>query len=291
VGTLRILSLQGFALMAGGVIINGVPPPQILVPLWPGRVHPAMRVVIPGGAHARPRPAMLVFRGGAYARSDGSGDGSAEWAAAHGMVGIEVEYATRSSGEAHPRSYADAARAVRLVRAHAAEWGIDPHRVGVMGYSAGGHLASLLSTQPRLWIDPEDDLSRTHSARPDLVVLAYPLISFVDGYRPGAFLSSVESFFGRRDVDEQTRRRFSSELHVEPSHPPVFIWTTEDDTLVPYTHSTAFADACRRAHIQVELLLFAKGGHGMGLALDQPAPARQWTARLLDWLRDRWGPL
>jgi acetyl esterase/lipase len=205
------------------------------------------------------------------------------------MVGIEVEYATRASGESHPRSFADAARAVRLARHHAAAWGIDAARVGVMGFSAGGHLASLLSTQPRLWLDPDDDLAPAISARPDLVVLAYPLISFIEGYRPGAFVASVENFFGRRDVTEDERRRFSSELHVEATHPPVFIWTTEDDALVPYTHSTAFVAACQHAHVPVTFKLYPHGPHGMGLALDQPEPVRQWTTLLVEWLAERWG--
>jgi acetyl esterase/lipase len=266
------------------------PAPPSRLPLWgAAREHPSMRLVFPPGVAARPRPAMLVFRGGGYAYDSGSGGGAAEWAAQNGMVGIEVEYATRSTGEAYPRNYADAARAVRLVRAHAAEWGIDPARIGVMGFSAGGHLASLLSTQPTLYVDPDDDLAARVSARPDLVVLAYPLISFVDGYAPGAFVGSVESFFGRRDVDETTRRKFSNELHVTSGHPPVFVWTTQDDALVPYTHATGFAEACRRANVPVSLTVYPHGPHGMGLALDARTSVREWTTDLAAWLTSSWG--
>ncbi len=120
------------------------------VPLWSGRAHPALRIHWPTGARAASLPALLVFRGGAYATDHGSGEGTAEWAAQHGLIGVEVEYATRATRQSYPAGYADAARAMRLVRKHAAEWGIDPARVGVVGYSAGGHLASLLSTQPAL---------------------------------------------------------------------------------------------------------------------------------------------
>ncbi len=137
---------------------------------------------------------MLVFQGGAYATSAGSGGGSAEWIAQHGIVGVRVEYRTRGTGGSYPMSYADGARAIRLVRHRAAEWNVDPERVGVLGYSAGGHLASLISTTPTLFTDPDDDLAAQYSARPDLVVLAYPLISFVDGYSPGAFAGSVDNF-------------------------------------------------------------------------------------------------
>jgi acetyl esterase/lipase len=232
---------------------------------------------------------MLVFRGGGYATSAGSGGGSAEWLAEHGIVGVEVDYRTQSEGESFPASYADAARAVRLVRQRAAEWRIDAARVGVMGYSAGGHLASLLSTQPTLVRYPDDDLVDRISARPDLVVLGYPLISFVAGYSPGAFASSVENFFGKGGIAEAERRRFSNELHVTTDHPPVFLWTTDDDTLVPSTHSKLFADACRRADVPVVFKLYPHGPHGMGLALGHRGEVGSWTTLLLEWLSTRWG--
>ncbi len=185
---------------------------------------------------------------------------------------------------------APAARAVRLVRQRCAEWGVDPHRVGVLGYSAGGHLASLLSTQPARYTDPADDLADRVPARPDLVALAYPLISFVERYAPGAFAGSVDNFFGRRDVDQSLRREFSNELHLDPGHPAVFIWTTRDDTLVPYTHSKLFAEACQRSNVAVRFELFPHGPHGMGLALDRTSAVRTWTSRFLDWLRQPGGP-
>ena len=254
------------------------------VPLWNGRSAPSMRVVFPGARQGR-APALVVFRGGAYATSHGSGGGTAEWAATNGLVGVEVDYRTQATGDAFPGNYADAARALRLVRDHAGSWAIDPARVGVLGFSAGGHLASLLSTQPTLYVDPEDDLAARIPARPDFVILAYPLISFVAGYSPGAFVGSVENFVGRRDVDDETRRRFSNELHVSAGHPPVFLWTTADDALVPAEHSRRFAEACKRANVPVTFELFPHGSHGMGLALDQPGDVGGWTLEALGWLR------
>ena len=257
------------------------------VPLWPGRAHPSMRLVFPKPVSSRPRPAMLIFRGGGYAYSSGSGGESAEWAAEHGMVGIEVEYRTRNTQEYFPANYADAARSVRLVREKALEWNIDPKRVGVMGYSAGGHLASLLSTHPDTWKAPEDNLADHISARPDVVVLAYPLISFVEGYTPGAFAGSVENFFGNAPISEERRREFSNELHVDETHPPVFIWTTQDDALVPYTHAQLFVGACRRAHVPVFFKLYPHGPHGMGLSRNQGGNVSRWTEELMDWLSER----
>src|SRR5262249_38696268 len=134
----------------------------------------------------------------------------------------------------------------------------------------------------------DDDLAESISARPDLVVLAYPLISFVDGYSPGAFLGSTESFFGRRALDESVRRQFSNELHVSREHPPVFGWTTEADPSVPYTHAKLFAEACRKAGVPVMYKLFPHGPHGLGLALDDPTEVRTWTKLLLAWLETQW---
>ena len=258
------------------------------VPLWPGKSLPAMRVVFPSSPRSSPTPAIVVFRGGGYVTNAGSGGGSAEWAASHGMVGVEVAYRTQGTGDAYPAPYDDAARAVRLVRERASEWGIDRNRVAVMGYSAGGHLASLLSTRPSLRIAPEDDLAPRISARPDLLVLAYPVISFVDHYAPGAFAGTAESFLGRADLSEATRRQFSNELHVDHTHPPVFLWTTEDDSIVPYTHSVLFAEACARSNVPVAFTLFPHGPHGMGLASGITTDVATWTDRLLAWLDVQW---
>ena len=264
------------------------PTTSAVVPLWPGRERPSMTVVFPARRSQKPGPAILVFQGGAYLTSAGSGGGSAEWLAKQGIVGVAVAYRP-GAPEPYPANYADAARAIRIVRERAAEWNIDPQRIGVLGYSAGGHLASLLSTQPELYTEQEDDLAGRVSARPDLVVLAYPLISFVDRYVPGAFANSVANFFGSNDTNESRRRQFSNELHVDPTHPPVFIWTTRDDALVPCTHSELFVDACRKADVPVRYELFPHGPHGMGLALERTSEVRDWTRQLLEWIRERWG--
>ncbi|HWU91022.1 MAG TPA: alpha/beta hydrolase fold domain-containing protein [Kofleriaceae bacterium] len=266
---------------------SAAPRAPLDVSLWPHRSSPAMRVVFPPSPPTARTAALVIFRGGAYATSQGSGAGAAEWAAAHGMVGVEVAYRTAATGDRHPASYADGARAMRLVRDHAAAWNIDPARVGVLGFSAGGHLASLLSTQPTLHADPADDLAARLSARPDFVILGYPLISFVEGYAPGAFVNSVQSFFGQPDPAESDRRRYSSELHVTPDHPPVFLWTTADDALVPASHSQRFAEACQRAGVPVTFRLFPHGPHGMGLALDHRGDVGTWTSDALAWLADR----
>src|SRR5262249_32811794 len=122
------------------------------------------------------------------------------------------------------------------------------------------------------------------SARPDFVILAYPLISFIEGYRPGAFAGSVENFFGRPDVDGALRRQVSNELHVTHDHPPVFLWTTDDDAIVPASHSRRFAEACERANVPVTLRLFPHGPHGMGMALEDAGEVGAWSRQAIDWL-------
>jgi acetyl esterase/lipase len=127
-------------------------------------------------------------------------------------------------------------------------------------------------------------LADSISARPDRVALASPVISFVDGYSAGAFLGTVDNFFGKANANEDLRQQFSNELHVKPDHPPVFVWTTADDALVPSRHSQLFADACLAAHVPVVFKLFPHGPHGLGLALGQSGGVRSWTDLFLEWL-------
>ena len=109
----------------------------------------------------------------------------------------------------------------------------------------------------------------------------------VERYAPGAFAGSAENFFGGTSITEERRRVFSSELHVDHTHPPVFIWTTKDDALVPYTHAQLFAEACRRVGVPVEYELYPHGPHGMGLAQGRDGGVGHWTDKLLDWLVQR----
>ena len=102
-------------------------------------------------------------------------------------------------------------------------------------------------------------------------------------------MGSVENFFGRTEVSEPERRRVSSELHVESTHPPVFLWTTADDNIVPASQSEEFAAACRSANVPITFLLFPHGPHAMGLALDDRGAVGTWTTHLLRWLDQQWG--
>jgi acetyl esterase/lipase len=118
--------------------------------------------------------------------------------------------------------------------------------------------------------------------------LGYPLISFVDGYHPGAYAGSVDNFFGNTPVPEVKRQAFSSELHVSQDTPPTFIWTTDDDSIVPSNHSKLFVKALESARIPVKFNLYPHGRHGLGLASREGPPVANWTKDLLGWLHDQW---
>jgi acetyl esterase/lipase len=197
------------------------------------------------------------------------------------MVGIVCHY--RVAPHRYPAPMADAARALRLVRHHANRWRIDPGRVALMGFSAGGHLAATTATQPDLHHDPEDDLVGAYSARPDRLVLAYPVISMVQEYHQG----SAENLLGANPAIEQ-RRQLSNELHVTKKNPPVFLFHTADDPGVAVSNSIRFAQACLAQGVPTHLHVYARGAHGVGLAPDDPILA-SWPRLLLDWLR-LWAP-
>lgn len=240
--------------------------------------RPRLDVFAPAGhGPGDGRAAMIVCPGGGYAGlAPHEGAPFAELFAAAGMVGMVCFY--RVAPNRWPAGYADLARAVRLVRANAEAWGIDPQRVGVMGFSAGGHNAATVATQPAVHVDGDDDLADAFDARPDRLALGYPVISIgAYGHR-----GSGESLFGP-EVTQEQRQAVSADLHVSEATPPTFIFHTVDDPAVPIEGSMRFALACRRANVPVELHAYERGPHGVGLARDEPRLAG-WSDLLLHWL-------
>lgn len=309
-------------LAATGVLLRGKREQRrqslkpLQVGLWEGRAHPCMRIFLPSGASSStPRPAFVVFRGGGWYSCMGSGEGTAEWAAMNGMVGVEVEYAAAIGGQpmngkaqgsvlaplpegaaAYPQCLADVCRAVRLLRKQGSEGKlpIDPRRVAVCGFSAGGHLAGLLAAlhDTPLTASAEDDLSRTTSCRPDRVVLCYPVTLLNHVNDPEKLTNAFVNVLGVEGCrDHRLRAQLSPALHVNSSTPPLFIWCTADDPLVPSAHSTIMFEAARNAGIPAELHVYAdaiKGGaHAQGLAADNPSISG-WTDQCLAWLGPGW---
>ena len=226
-----------------------------------------------------PRGAVVVLPGGGYNHlAAHEGEPFARLFADAGLVGVVCRY--RVAPHLYPAPYADAARAVRLVRSVAGRYGIDPARIAMIGFSAGAHLAATLGTQPALYADPDDDLVGVQDARPNRLILAYGALSM----QPGGNPRLAETLFGPHATDAD-RAMVSAELHVTTETPPTFLFHTADDPRVPVASSLRFFDACRRFGVAVEMHIYETGRHGVGLAADNPR-LRSWPGLALDWLAD-----
>jgi len=183
----------------------------------------------------------------------------------------------------HPYPLMDAQRAIRTVRSRAAEWKVDPSRIGIWGFSAGGHLASTAATHfDDGKADAEDPVERA-GCRPDFAILVYPVI--VLG-KPYTHKGSQRNLLGERWEDPQLVEELSNERRVTERTPPVFLLHTTTDTAVPPENSIDFYLACRKAKVPVELHIFEKGPHGFGLAPKDPVLSA-WPERLAAWMRAR----
>ena len=242
---------------------------------------PTVTPYLPDGTNAT-GAAMVICPGGGYAHlAPHEGNDYALWLNQHGVTCFVLKYRLGSSGYHHPAMLQDAARAVRWVRAHAAEYKVDTHRVGIMGSSAGGHLASTLVTHFDAGNSNATDVIEQQSSRPDLGILCYAVISFGEFAHKG----SRENLLGK-NPDPELVKSLSNELQVTAQTPPCFVWTTFEDKTVPMENSLMFASALRQHHVPFDLHIYQKGGHGMGLADKPPfAHPHPWAADCLVWLR------
>jgi acetyl esterase/lipase len=236
----------------------------------PGKATGAALVICPGGGYQHLAPH--------------EGEGYARWFTDNGITAFVLKYRLGSGGYHHPAMLQDAARAIRLVRARAGEWKLDPKRIGIIGSSAGGHLASTLLTHfdagnPAA-VDPVDRVS----SRPDLGILCYALITMGTFTHQG----SKNILLGTAPSPELARE-LSNELQVTQGTPPCFLWHTYEDTVVPVENSLQFAEALRKAGVPFDLHIYQNGGHGMGLGGPADAPDKQhpWTRDCLYWLKAR----
>jgi acetyl esterase/lipase len=193
-----------------------------------------------------------------------------------------LQYRNNSSGHQHPVPMMDGQRAIRTVRTRAGVWGIDPQRIGVMGFSAGGHLASTLATHFDEGQSEAADTIDRASSRPDFAILCYPVISLTETYM---HRGSRENLLGN-EPDAALARSMSNETQVSADTPPTFIFQTDADAAVPAENCVAFYLALRRAGVPAELHIYQDGKHGVGLARDVPGTST-WPDRLRDWLQVR----
>ena len=225
---------------------------------------------------------IVICPGGGYGGlASHEGNDYALWLNQHGVAGFVLKYRLGSAGYRHPIMLGDAARAVRLVRARAADWKVDPKRVGIMGSSAGGHLASTLLTHFDAGKTDASDPVERESSRPDLGILCYAVITLGHYTHEG----SKENLLGKNPPPELVQL-LSNELQVTPQTPPCFIWHTWEDTAVPVENSLLFAGALRAAKVPFDLHIYQQGQHGIGLADKPPfAHPHPWAADCLFWLR------
>jgi acetyl esterase/lipase len=251
------------------------PDPVLLRPADPFDPDPARLVLVSPG-QGPGTPSVLIFPGGGYhRRAPHEAELVGEYLASNGFGAAVAHY--RVSPHRHPAPLADARRAIRRMRERALEWNLDPARIAVLGFSAGGHLAATLATQSEGDTD-DDPLAARFSSRPDAVALAYPVISLVEHAHEG----SVQALLGA-GATPADRAALSAERNVGPTTPPAFLFHTADDPAVPVQNSLAFARACADHGIPCELHVFPHGRHGVGLAQDDPVLG-QWPALLCAWL-------
>ncbi len=227
--------------------------------------------------------AIVVCPGGGYGGlADHEGSVYAKWLNANGVAAFVLKYRLGSAGYRHPVMLQDAARALRIARSRAEEWRIDPKRIGIIGSSAGGHLASTLMTH---WdegrADSTDPIERV-SSRPDLGILCYPVISMGANTHAG----SKKNLLGENPSPELVTL-LSSELQVKSNTPPAFVWHTFEDKGVKIENAISFAQALNKVSVPFELHTYQKGPHGIGLGSHDGDPAKlhPWTTSCLNWLR------
>ncbi len=225
-----------------------------------------------------PHAAVIVCPGGGYAmRAPHEGAPIAQWLNSLGVAAFVLDY--RVAPYRHPVPHGDAQRAIRTVRARADEWSIDPARIGILGFSAGGHLcvsaATIFDEGDPLAADPVERAS----SRPDAFIACYPVITFGEHRHDG----SMRNLLGP-EPDPELRERLTLENRVTPDTPPGFLWHTADDAAVPVENALLLVGAMRRCGVPFALHVFAHGPHGLGLAPQHPDVA-QWTNLCAGWLK------
>ena len=301
--------MRSLLLLAFLCLAASVPAQELRMPLWPeGKVSnyrasgevekrdtgtsvritlvqtPEMDVYLPPKRVATGQ-AVVICPGGGYSflSYDWEGSAPARWLSSKGIAAIVLKYRlpnAKSNITPHLSPLADAQRAIRLTRHHAERWNIRKDRVGIMGFSAGGHLASTAGTHFDTGRLGSADPIERQSSRPDFMVLVYPVITMS---KPVMHKGSRDNLIGAQ-ADTTLARIYSNELQVRPNTPPTFLLHATDDKTVPVENSLYFYQALRDNGVNASLHIFPKGGHGFGLAPNSGA-LEKWTDLCLEWMR------
>ena len=229
--------------------------------------------------------AVVICPGGGYGilAYDWEGIDIARWLNSKGIAAFVLKYrlpGSKSNVIPYKSPLMDAKRAMRLVRYHAEKWNVDPGKVGVMGFSAGGHLASTLSTHFDAGDPENNDLVERESCRPDFSVLIYPVVTFTKEY---THVGSRENLLGK-DLDPELVQHFSNELKVTELTPPAILIHSGDDQVVPVENSIVYYHALQKKEIISELHIYPNGGHGYSLAIGQ-GHLSTWPDRVIEWIK------
>jgi acetyl esterase/lipase len=275
---------------------------QEVIPLWNGRIangpgpyekekitdHGSItrisqpRLIVHLPAHPI-GTAMLVISGGGYAHLDkGKESGpAAAWLSSKGVVAFELIYRLPGEGWATPDvPFKDGQRAMRVIRSLAHRFGFSENKVGIMGFSAGGHLAAITETEPnKQRYAPTDEIDQL-DARPDFAVLLYPVITMLPPYNT---THSEKEILGNHPGPEQ-EKAYSAELHVHEKTPPTFLAQALDDPISPVENSKLIYAALLQHHVLSELHLFQTGGHGWGMGA-KGSPVHEWPKLLEAWAK------
>ncbi|HVJ84919.1 MAG TPA: alpha/beta hydrolase [Caulifigura sp.] len=273
---------------ASALAADAVSPEQIL--LWPEGApgakgnedtdKPSIRMYAPESAK-NTGTAIVVCPGGGYGALaiDHEGQQVGEFLRSNGITAFVLKYRLGPKYN-HPVPLNDVSRALRYVRAHAKQWNIAPNRVGVMGFSAGGHLASTVSTHFDAGNPQAADPIDRESCRPDFSVLCYAVISFSAPY---THKGSIRNLLGD-NPDPELLKSLSNETQVTEKTPPAFLFHTQEDTAVPPQNALAYYSALVEKKVPAELHLYQYGAHGVGLAIGDPV-LTTWKDRLIGWLQ------
>src|SRR5262245_19149163 len=289
--------MSPFGLLAATLFLGQPPAPEVHL-LWEGKAPHAVGdtktdkpnlTAYPAPRDSANGAAVVICPGGGYGglAMDHEGKQVAEFFNKLGVSAFVLQYRVANkerSGPLHPAPLRDAQRAIRLVRSKAKDFGIDTNRVGIIGFSAGGHLASTAGTHFDDGSPEAGDPVNHHSCRPDFLILGYPVISMEEGV---VHQGSKNNLIGR-NADAKLVEEYSNEKHVTNKTPPTFLFHTNEDTGVVPENSIRFYQALKKAKVPAELHIYEKGKHGVGINPKNVSPGTDaWKDRLADWLKTR----
>jgi acetyl esterase/lipase len=288
----RIQWIVLLAPLCASVWANGqdVSKPQGPLPLWQGKAPGSLgdapgdvpSITVYPASGSGPSPVIVVCPGGGYGGlAAHESEPIARWLNTFGVTGVVLKYRLGPRYH-HPVELHDAQRAIRTVRARAADWNVDAKRVGILGFSAGGHLAATASTQFDAGEPSVSDPIDRQSSRPDVSVLVYPVITFID---PFTHAGSRRNLLGDNPSQELIDS-MSAEKRVTKDTPPTFIFHTADDEAVPVENAILYASALRRNKVPFELHVYEHGRHGVGLARNDPV-LKTWPDLCATWLKGK----